>query len=47
MASMQIQTQSQVFTFYVSEAFFDLHTALINRHDFCWAPLDLRQVTGK
>lgn len=31
---MQIQSQSQVLTFYVSEAFFDLHMALINCHVF-------------
>jgi len=29
-ASMQIKTQPQVLTFHISEAFFDLHTPLIN-----------------
>ena len=32
---MQIKTQPQVLTFHISEAFFDLHTPLINGHDFC------------
>lgn len=42
MTSMQVQPQ--VLTFYIPEAFFDLHAPFINRDDFRWTPLAVLQV---
>jgi hypothetical protein len=44
---MASHANSKVLAFYIPEAFFYLHTLLVNGHDSRWIPLILRQVAGQ